>query len=148
MNKIFIRNEQKKHPLSLSARLLVRRAVCAAIRAMGDKNRDVSVLITDNANIRTLNHDFRQIDRETDVLSFPMDDDERLLGDIVISLEKAYAQADEYGHTPARELGFLTVHSMLHLYGFDHMEERDRKKMRHAEEKILASIGLVRDVKN
>ncbi len=144
MNKIAIRNEQKKHRFTLSARLTVRRAVNAAIRQMGDAGREVSVLITDNENIRLLNHDFRQIDRETDVLSFPMEDDERLLGDIVISLEKAYAQAAEYGHTPAREIGFLTVHSILHLYGYDHMEEEERKKMRKMEEKILTAIGLVR----
>lgn len=146
MQKIWLQNAQNKFPFSLRARLTICRAVRATIRAMGDKNREVSVLITDNENIRTLNNTHRQIDCETDVLSFPMGDGEKLLGDIVISLEKAYAQAEEYGHSASRELGFLTVHSMLHLYGYDHIEESDRLKMRGLEEKILSGIGLIRNL--
>ncbi len=116
---------------------------------------EVSVLITDNDEIKILNSQHRQIDKETDVLSFPMiefDKDgnmpegvfENQLGDIVISLEKAFAQAEEYGHLPKREVAFLTVHSMLHLFGFDHIEEEDRLKMRKAEEEILNIMGVVR----
>ncbi|MDD6308891.1 MAG: rRNA maturation RNase YbeY [Clostridia bacterium] len=142
---IRMRNEQKAHSFTIQARLLIRRAIRASIAAMGGGNHEVSVLITDNAGIRELNRTYRQIDRETDVLSFPMEDDGLLLGDIVLSLEKAYAQAEEYGHSPAREMGFLTVHSMLHLYGYDHMEEEERVEMRRMEEKILAAMGLYRE---
>ncbi len=145
MIKIRMRNDQKAHSFTIRARLLIRRAIRASIAAMGGGNHEVSVLITDNAGIRELNRTYRQIDRETDVLSFPMEDDGLLLGDIVLSLEKAYAQAEEYGHSPAREMGFLTVHSMLHLYGYDHMEEEERVEMRRMEEKILAAMGLHRE---
>ncbi|MBE7025844.1 MAG: rRNA maturation RNase YbeY [Ruminococcaceae bacterium] len=104
----------------------------------------VSVLVCDNAAIKELNEQWRGIDKATDVLSFPMEDGEKIIGDIVLSLEKAYEQAEEYGHSPAREIGFLTVHSMLHLYGYDHIEEEDRVKMRVMEEKILTKLKLLR----
>jgi len=105
---------------------------------------EVNVLLTDNEGIHQINLDMRQIDNPTDVLSFPMEDGEKIIGDIVLSLEKAYEQAEEYGHSPAREIGFLTVHSMLHLYGYDHIEEEDRVKMRVMEEKILTKLKLLR----
>lgn len=121
---------------------------------------EVSVLITDDEEIRMLNHEHRGKDKATDVLSFPMlefdenrgiiSDDEDLggtllLGDIVISLERAYAQADEYGHSPLREVGFLCAHSTLHLLGYDHEEdEESRKQMREKEEKALGALGLTR----
>ncbi|MBE7064140.1 MAG: rRNA maturation RNase YbeY [Clostridia bacterium] len=104
----------------------------------------VSVLVCDNAAIKELNAQWRGIDKATDVLSFPMEDGDEMLGDIVLSLEKAYEQAEEYGHSPAREIGFLTVHSMLHLYGYDHIEEEDRAEMRAMEEKILTKLKLLR----
>ncbi len=120
---------------------------------------EVSVLITDDNGIHELNRDFRGIDRKTDVLSFPMleyeseekpsedtvAEAENILGDIVISLETAVAQAEEYGHGVLREICFLTVHSMLHLFGYDHEEEADRQKMRRKEEYFLDKLGLVRE---
>lgn len=145
MIKISIRNDQTACPFTLSALQLIRRAVRASIRAMGGGNYEVSVLVTDNAGIHALNREHRDIDRETDVLSFPMEDGEGLLGDIVLSLEKAYAQAAEFGHSPTREVAFLTVHSMMHLFGYDHIEEDDRIKMRAMEEKILSGMGLMRE---
>ena len=123
---------------------------------------EISVLITDDDGIRAINQAQRQMDRATDVLSFPMFDltagqppvDERLLdpathrlplGDMVISLERATAQAEEYGHSIQRELGYLAVHSVLHLLGYDHVDEGTMKKqMRAAEEAILAEIELPR----
>ena len=123
---------------------------------------EINVLITDNAGIRTLNREYRQIDRETDVLSFPMfsftpgqlpdlepltDPESKLLplGDMAISMEKVRAQAEEFGHSNRRELGYLTVHSVLHLLGYDHVDEGEMKKqMRAREEAILAQIVLPR----
>lgn len=121
---------------------------------------EVSLSITDNEGIRVLNRENRNIDRPTDVLSFPMlavedgvliiedediMDDMVFLGDIVISMEKAIEQASSYGHSLDRELGFLTVHSMLHLLGYDHEEgEREESEMFKKQEEILASLELYR----
>ena len=121
---------------------------------------DISVTLTDNEDIREINKNYRDIDRETDVLSFPMlefetpgaifataedfEDDKLVLGDIVISVEKAYAQAEEYGHSPEREFAFLAAHSTLHLLGYDHMTEEDEKVMFEKQELSLKNIGLAR----
>ena len=106
---------------------------------------EISITFTDNENIQSLNRQHRSIDRATDVLSFPIlefdedgniinedfdfDEDDVVLGDIVISLEKAQEQAESYGHSLKREVAFLTAHSMLHLLGYDHMEEDEEKVM-------------------
>ena len=110
----------------------------------------LSVQVVDDEAIRVLNRDFRALDRPTDVLSFPMEEGRRLppsdgfLGDIVISLDKALAQAMEYGHSPVRELSFLTVHGVLHLLGYDHMESEDAAKMYSRQEEILEKMGVLR----
>lgn len=123
-----------------------------------DKSCEVSVLISDDENVKMLNAEHRGKDSATDVLSFPilefdeegnaLDEDDfggLLLGDIVISLQRAYAQADEYGHSPLREVGFLCAHSTLHLLGYDHEDsEQSRLIMREKEEKALGALGLVR----
>ena len=116
---------------------------------------EVSIVLTGDGEVRELNREYRDIDRSTDVLSFALDEgeetqlpggpDEHLLGDIVISVETAARQATEYGHSLERELAFLTVHGMLHLLGYDHMNDKDRLRMRTAEEQILAKLGLVRE---
>ena len=122
---------------------------------------EISVMFVDDEEIQVLNKLHRNIDRSTDVLSFPMfeydengeiieeysdfnKNGELLLGDIVISLEHAEAQAEEYGHTFLRELGFLTVHSMLHLFGYDHMTDEDEKEMFSYQKEILEEMGLKR----
>lgn len=127
---------------------------------------EVSVLLTDNEEIRRINREFRSLDSATDVLSFPMGDYEKpadfehleeasedyfnpetgelLLGDIVISVEKVKEQAEKYGHSESRELAFLTAHSMLHLFGYDHMEEDERKVMEDKQEEILKRAGYER----
>ncbi len=148
MVKIRIRNEQSILPASFAVRRIIKKSIRGAVREMGGETCEVSVLICDNSAIRELNAQWRNIDRETDVLSFPMEDDSPLLGDIVLSLEKAYEQAQSYGHSTAREIGFLTVHSMLHLYGYDHIEEEDRLEMRKMEEKILMRLKLMREETN
>lgn len=121
---------------------------------------EISFSITDNEGIRVLNNEQRGIDRETDVLSFPMlavedgvlivedsdiYDNCVFLGDIVISLPKAKEQAEAYGHSFAREMGFLTVHSMLHLLGYDHeLGEAEEKEMFAKQEEVLSALSLVR----
>ena len=129
---------------------------------------EVNITLTDNQGIRTINQEFRGLDIPTDVLSFPMVDyemagdfshldtleaqnmyfnlesGELLLGDIVISVERAKEQAKEYGHSLKREMAFLTAHSMLHLMGYDHMEENDKKEMREKEENILSKLEINR----
>lgn len=127
---------------------------------------EVNVILTDNDEIRRINREFRQIDNATDVLSFPMGDfetpsdferleeqsedyfnpetGELLLGDIVISVDKVEEQAEKYGHSESRELAFLVAHSMLHLCGYDHMEEEERVIMEHKQEEILKAGGYTR----
>lgn len=127
---------------------------------------EVNVLLTDDEAIREANQEFRDIDRSTDVLSFPMveyeapgefdfleemdecfhpESGELLLGDIVISTDHVWAQAEEYGHSRQRELAFLVAHSMLHLMGYDHMEEEERREMEDRQEAILQQMGITRD---
>lgn len=127
---------------------------------------EVNVLLTDDEAIREANQEFRDIDRSTDVLSFPMveyeapgefdfleemdecfhpESGELLLGDIVISTDHVWAQAEEYGHSRQRELAFLVAHSMLHLMGYDHMEEEERREMEERQEAILQQMGITRD---
>ncbi len=127
---------------------------------------EINLLLTDNENIKEMNRTFRQIDRATDVLSFPMVDyessgdfshlengpedyfnpetGELLLGDIVISKEKVLEQAEAYGHSPKREYAFLIAHSMLHLFGYDHMEEQERLEMEQKQREILEQIEITR----
>lgn len=118
---------------------------------------EVSVSIVDNEEIHQINRQFRDIDRATDVLSFPLltfeegempdlnEKDEVLLGDIIISLERAREQAEEYGHSLKREIAFLTAHSMLHLLGYDHMEAEEEKEMFARQRDILNKAGIPRE---
>ena len=128
---------------------------------------EVSILLTDNEGIKRYNTEFRGIEKETDVLSFPNLDydspsdfscvegheidyinpesDEIILGDIIISINKVYSQAEEYGHTLKREFAFLIVHSMLHLLGYDHMDEEDAAIMEPKQEAILNSLNITRE---
>lgn len=109
-------------------------------------------MLTDDATVRDLNRTYRGVDKTTDVLSFSQRDGENpadwsdLLGDIIISVERAKGQAQDYGHSIAREIGFLTVHGVLHLLGFDHQEALDEQVMMAKTEEILETIGLTREV--
>ncbi len=154
--KIYFENEQDKLPITYKLKMLIREAVEATLDFEDYRNLcEVSVTFTDNEGIRELNNKFRQIDRPTDVLSFPLfdfdgesdeppvDDIMNMLGDIVISLEKAKEQAEEFGHSFEREVAFLCVHSMLHLLGYDHeTSEEDDKNMRARQSEIMNIIGL------
>ena len=142
----------------------IKRCIAGALAAEGVLVPcEVNVLLTDNPGIRALNRDCRGIDRETDVLSFPMfeftpgqfpEDADGLLdpggllplGDMAISMEKVRAQAAEFGHSEKRELGYLTVHSTLHLLGYDHVDEGPMKaQMRAREEAIMDSLDIPRE---
>lgn len=127
----------------------------------------VNVLLTDNEGIREYNREYRSIDRETDVLSFPNlefetpgvyeveeeqeadcfdpDTGELILGDIIISVDGVAEQAESYGHSPKREFAFLVAHSMLHLSGYDHMESEEAKVMEAKQEQVLQKLGITRD---
>ncbi len=152
-NKIYITNNQKKLAFLPSLRVLIRKAVNATLKSEGvDTSCEVSVTIVDNQAIKEMNSEYRNIDSETDVLSFPMFDDDfgdgecQVLGDIVISLERAALQAEEYGHTLEREVAFLTVHSVLHLLGYDHeVGKAEESEMFEKQKKILDAMGLSRD---
>ncbi len=150
-------NEQDKESVTAELRCLVKAAVYASL-AYEDfrKSAEISVTFTDNDGIREINKEHRDIDSATDVLSFPMLGEDTLddvnhgtgailLGDIVISLERARAQAAEFGHSYTREVAFLTVHSMLHLLGYDHVDsEEDEREMRARQHAILDYMGITR----
>ena len=166
----FITDEYGKScPLSIDEmEKIVRDVVDEAVSYMDCPYEcQVEVTFVTDDEIRVLNREQRDIDRVTDVLSFPMleyvtagdfaflenedigcfepDSGELLLGDIVISLDRAMAQAEEYGHSLKREIAFLTAHSMLHLFGYDHMEDAERLEMERMQEEILLKKGYVRD---
>lgn len=154
--KVIISNEQKKVKVPTGIRLLIRRC-CHAVLELEkfDGPAEVSVTFVDNERIHELNMQYRNIDRETDVLSFPLgeegkydvnlDTGAKMLGDIVISIEKAMEQAELYNHPLQREIGFLTVHSMLHLLGYDHEQGGLAEvHMREKEETVLTQIGWKR----
>ena len=121
----------------------------------GVENGEVSVTLTNNEYIHTLNKQYRGIDRPTDVLSFPLNESEEpdvedgpdvnVLGDLVISVERAKEQAADYGHSVKREIAFLTVHGMLHLLGYDHMEEEDRIEMEAEQRFVMEKLGIPRE---
>ena len=111
-----------------------------------------NVIIVDNNKIHEINKEYRNIDRETDVISFALEDDKsfnttevRMLGDIYISIDKVREQAKEYGHSFKRELYFLSIHGLLHLLGYDHMKEEDEKIMFAKQEEVLNRYGIKRD---
>ncbi len=151
---IYFMNDTE-NTVSYKLKMLTRRAVIASLDYEGFYNdAEVSVTFTDNDGIRKLNRQYRQIDNATDVLSFPLTDfeggeeppaDEQTisLGDIVISLERAAEQAEQFGHSFEREVAFLTVHSMLHLLGYDHVNsEEEDMEMRTRQREILKKMGL------
>lgn len=160
-------NNQEKYEFNNKTEALIAKAIDEALKFEGFKyNYEISIVVTDNNGIKVMNKQYRNIDKETDVLSFPMleffnkrlenqiydftdeeinpETGDVMLGDIVISIEKAYQQAEEYGHSFERELSFLTVHSTLHLLGYDHMIIEDEQEMRKKEEMILSGINLSR----
>ncbi|MCM1165984.1 MAG: rRNA maturation RNase YbeY [Lachnospiraceae bacterium] len=148
-------NEQDKLDPPEDFEQLIEDCARAALEEEGiEDDAEVSVTLVDNARIRGLNAEHRGIDRETDVLSFPLGDengfevnpdtDAILLGDVVISLEKALSQAEEYGHGFRRETAFLLTHSLFHLLGYDHTTADEEKEMFAKQEKVLHKLGITR----
>ena len=117
---------------------------------MNIKDSVMSIIIVDNDYIHKINKEYRNIDRETDVISFALEENETIdepvktLGDIYISIDRVYSQAKEYGHSVKRELFFLATHGFLHLLGYDHMNKEDEEKMFSLQEEILDSYGVKR----
>lgn len=154
---IYLSNEQDKVPLPEDTEKLIEICAVGALEEEGiDDDAELSVTLTDNENIRVMNNEHRGIDRATDVLSFPMGDENGfdtdpetnaiILGDIVISMERAKEQAEEYGHSFRREFAFLLMHSMFHLLGYDHVNsEEEERVMFGKQEKVLEKLGITRE---
>ncbi|QUH21044.1 rRNA maturation RNase YbeY [Alkaliphilus sp. B6464] len=150
--ELLIDNRQNKYEVKEQLIELLEKAVEACLLYENwHIDYEVSLSLVDNNEIKELNSIYRGKDYATDVLSFPLVDEdqaiylkEKLLGDIVISVEKAEEQAKEYNHSFEREMGFLVVHSMFHLMGYDHDTSEDTKDMRGREEAVLSSLNLIR----
>ena len=133
--------------------------ICRAVEKVGElydaADAEVSITLTDDAHIHALNRAYRAVDHPTDVISFALNESEEpeiaggpsvnILGDIVLSVERAKAQAAEFGHSLRRELVFLTVHGMLHLLGYDHIEEDERLEMEAEQRHVMAALGVLRE---
>ena len=162
----YVENETDKN-LPFDAEQVARSVVEAALDQEGCPYEvSLELLITDNDRIQKINKEFREIDRATDVLSFPnvdydtpsdfshleeaaedyfdLETGELCLGNIIISIDKVYEQAESYGHDEKREFAFLVAHSMLHLCGYDHMEPEEAKEMEAKQEEILTKLGITR----
>lgn len=149
MNKVELFNQTEKEISELDTVLKV---LDSALKKENLDNVSFNLIIVDNEYIHKLNRDYRNIDRETDVITFALEDedsiilpnDERVLGDIYISIDKAESQALEYGHSLLRELSFLAVHGFYHLLGYDHMRSEDEKVMFKKQEEVLEEYGISR----
>lgn len=154
--KVVIVNKQKTVKIPTGIRLLMRRCCHATLELEGfEGSAEVDISIVDNQQIQEINREKRNIDAVTDVLSFPLGENGHydknpetgayMLGDVVLSIERAAAQAEQYGHSLQREIGYLTVHSVLHLLGYDHVDGGlEAVRMREKEEAVMASVGLPR----
>ena len=148
-----------RHPEDLAVPEEVEANIRAAAEKVGElygvENGEVSITLTNNEYIHELNREYRHIDRPTDVLSFALNESEEpaiengpdinVLGDLVISVERAEEQAADYGHSVRREIAFLTVHGMLHLLGYYHMEETDRLEMEQEQRYVMDQLGIKRE---
>ncbi|MCL6590575.1 MAG: rRNA maturation RNase YbeY [Firmicutes bacterium] len=158
---MLVNDIQSKQPVSEAQLTLIEQALELGLKKYQKENAEVSVILVDNEYIRILNRDYRGYDQPTDVLSFAMSGGQpenlalipeefpgfpELLGDIYISVEKAWEQAESFGHSLERELGYLSIHGLLHLLGFDHQSPEETARMRQAEEEILAAYTLQRPV--
>lgn len=151
--KVIITNSQQKVRIPTGLRMLIRRTCTAVLRTEEFEGpAEISVTFVDNDEIKKLNTEYRSKPIETDVLSFPMGENgnydinhetgAKILGDVVISMEKALEQSRLYGHSFEREVGYLTAHSVLHLLGYDHMEPIEKLRMREKEELVMKQLGL------
>ena len=153
--EVIISNEPEELAFPAEIAANVRAAAEKVGELYGLADAELSVTLTDNAHIHAMNREYRHIDRPTDVLSFALNESEEpavtggpavnVLGDIIISVERANEQAAEYGHSLRREVAFLTVHGMLHLLGYDHMEEADRLEMEREQKYVMDQLGIARE---
>ncbi|MCF6461789.1 rRNA maturation RNase YbeY [Clostridium sp. Cult1] len=149
--ELYIDNRQEKVELDEDIFDIIEKTIEETLLLEGKSfNYEISLTFVNNEEIRELNKKYRNIDRETDVLSFPLEQDESLfpmpmLGDIVISAEKALEQSIEYGHSFVREIAYLTAHSMLHLLGYDHMNETEKQIMRKKEKNVMKKLNIFRN---
>ena len=143
---IYFDNRQDLIKIDEEIENIVEKSIEAALKEIEfTDDYEVSVSFVGDEEIHELNRDYRGVDRTTDVLSFPMDDEfTNMLGDIVININKVIDQAKEYGHSEKREISYLTVHSSLHLMGFDHEEEEDKKEMRAVEDRVMEKLEISR----
>ncbi|QAA31732.1 rRNA maturation RNase YbeY [Clostridium manihotivorum] len=167
---IYIDNRQDKISLDKDFEKIIEDVIISALNEENvDRSCEISVIFVDNIAIKEINKETRNMDKETDVLSFPMldypkgkvykdvyinynfdasffDEADLVLGDVVLSLEKAKEQSEEFNHSFTRECCYLVVHSILHLLGYDHMEEEEKSIMREREESILEKLNITREV--
>lgn len=143
---IYFDNRQDLIKIDEEIENIVEKSIEAALKEIEfTDDYEVSISFVGDEEIHELNRDYRGVDRTTDVLSFPMDDEfTNMLGDIVININKVIEQANEYGHSEKREISYLTVHSSLHLMGFDHEEEEDKKEMRAVEDRVMEKLEISR----
>ena len=154
--KVIIEKTNEAEAVAPEIDVVIDKAINGVIKHFGlTKEIEISVLFTDAEGIKQINNDYRNVDSVTDVLSFPQFEYEIPgvlevdfeqgsipLGDIVLNLEKIYSQAEEFGHSREHEAGYLTIHSMLHLLGYDHMIDEDKKIMRDKEKIIVSELGI------
>ena len=154
--KVIIEKTNESEAVAPEIDAVIDKAINGVIKHFGlNKEIEISVLFTDAEGIKQINNDYRNVDSVTDVLSFPQFEYETPgvleidfeqgsipLGDIVLNLEKIYSQAEEFGHSREHEAGYLTIHSMLHLLGYDHMIDEDKKIMRDKEKIIVSELGI------
>jgi probable rRNA maturation factor len=151
--EIYIDNRQDKVQIEEEINVIIEK-VAREVLNLENASLDceISVSFVDNKEIRELNREYRGVDKDTDVLSFPIDDEfvlegPILLGDIIISLEKALEQSKDFGHSLYREVAYLTAHSIFHLLGYDHMEEEEKNIMREKEKEVMKRLRIFKENK-
>jgi probable rRNA maturation factor len=151
--KVYIDNRQDTQEIDEKTIDLLKDVIEKCLVVEGrDLNYEISLSFVTNEEIKNLNKEYRNVDAVTDVLSFPMEEDSNgfyipMLGDIVISTDRAFQQSKEYGHSFSREISYLTAHSMFHLMGYDHETEEEKKIMRAKEKEVMRSLGIFKETK-
>ena len=147
--KIYYDDRQEDIEITDEIKKLIKKSVKTVLKIENlEENVEVSVSFVGDDEIKGLNRDFRGVDKVTDVLSFPIDDEfmieNKILGDVIINTKRVMEQASELGHTNERELSYLTVHSVLHLLGYDHMDEIEKREMREREKLAMKELSIYR----
>ena len=143
MINVDFNDQQDQIKISREMLSLLEKVIVTAAELEGYSGGEVSIAFVSNQQIKELNNKYRDKNEATDVLSFPID--EEMLGDIIISAQRAAEQSEEYGHSLKRELAYLTVHGMLHLFGYGHHSEKEKEEMRQKEKRVLTQLNISRD---